>query len=177
MCDNVVREFELQTRHYVHFRTNTLGKGMNPQITLLWIKSHHYRSSRIALVRWHQLFMYRMAENLCAKKNTCSLFWRLINTLSFKFFFLLKLTRRWVDNKNIFQRLVVSIFRRLKNLQPLHKKKNIPYFSKCQSLSKQVQISFRVDFPHQTDTTFNTDDIFFCVLKRSISRAYGIKIG
>ena len=26
----VVSEFELQSRNYVHFRTNTLGKGMNP---------------------------------------------------------------------------------------------------------------------------------------------------
>ena len=26
----VVREFELQSRYYVHFRTNTLGKNMNP---------------------------------------------------------------------------------------------------------------------------------------------------
>ena len=25
-------EFELQSRYYVHFRTNTLGKGMNPLI-------------------------------------------------------------------------------------------------------------------------------------------------
>ena len=28
----VVSEFELQPRHYIHFRTNTLGKGMNPHI-------------------------------------------------------------------------------------------------------------------------------------------------
>ena len=28
----VVREFELQSRYYVHFRANTLGKGMNPPI-------------------------------------------------------------------------------------------------------------------------------------------------
>ena len=27
-----VREFELQLRYYVHFRTNTLGKDMNPLI-------------------------------------------------------------------------------------------------------------------------------------------------
>ena len=25
----VAREFELQSRYYVHFRANTLGKGMN----------------------------------------------------------------------------------------------------------------------------------------------------
>ena len=29
-CDFVVIEFELQSRYYVHFRTNALGKGMNP---------------------------------------------------------------------------------------------------------------------------------------------------
>ncbi len=28
----VVSEFELQSCYYVHFRTNTLGKGMNPLI-------------------------------------------------------------------------------------------------------------------------------------------------
>ena len=28
-CGIVVREFELQLRYYVHFRANTLGKGMN----------------------------------------------------------------------------------------------------------------------------------------------------
>ena len=31
-CGIVVREFELQSRYYVHFRTNTLGKGMSPLI-------------------------------------------------------------------------------------------------------------------------------------------------
>ena len=28
----VVSEFKLQLRYYVHFWTNTLGKGMNPLI-------------------------------------------------------------------------------------------------------------------------------------------------
>ena len=28
----IVREFKLQSRHYVHFWTNTLRKGMNPLI-------------------------------------------------------------------------------------------------------------------------------------------------
>ena len=31
-CGIVVCEFELQSRYYVHFRTNTLGKGMYPLI-------------------------------------------------------------------------------------------------------------------------------------------------
>ena len=31
-CKNVVSEFELQSRYYVHFRTNTLGGGMTPLI-------------------------------------------------------------------------------------------------------------------------------------------------
>ena len=31
-CGIVVREIELQSRYYVHFRANTLGKGMNPLI-------------------------------------------------------------------------------------------------------------------------------------------------
>ena len=28
-CDITVSEFELQSRYYVHFRVNTLGKGIN----------------------------------------------------------------------------------------------------------------------------------------------------
>ena len=31
-CGIVVGEFVLQSRYYVHFRANTLGKGMNPLI-------------------------------------------------------------------------------------------------------------------------------------------------
>ena len=31
-CEIVIREFVLQSRYYVHFRANTLGKGMNPLI-------------------------------------------------------------------------------------------------------------------------------------------------
>ena len=30
----VVCEFEIQSRYYIHFRTNTYGKGMNPLILL-----------------------------------------------------------------------------------------------------------------------------------------------
>ena len=33
-CGIVVSEFVLESRYYVHFRANTLGKGMNP----LWVK-------------------------------------------------------------------------------------------------------------------------------------------
>ena len=31
-CGIVVSEFVLQSRYYIHFRANTLGKGMNPLI-------------------------------------------------------------------------------------------------------------------------------------------------
>ena len=31
-CGIVVSEFVLQSRYYVHFQANTLGKGMNPLI-------------------------------------------------------------------------------------------------------------------------------------------------
>ena len=37
-CDIVVRVFQLQLRYYIHFLTNTLGKGMNLLIPLLYIK-------------------------------------------------------------------------------------------------------------------------------------------
>ena len=33
----VAREFEFQSRYYVHFRTNSLGKGMNPP-PQQWVK-------------------------------------------------------------------------------------------------------------------------------------------
>ena len=33
-CGIVVSEFVLPSRNYVHFRANTLGKGMNPLILL-----------------------------------------------------------------------------------------------------------------------------------------------
>ena len=48
-CGIVVREFVLQSRYYVHFRANTLGKGMNPLPSQLWVKEYHYCFSRIAL--------------------------------------------------------------------------------------------------------------------------------
>ena len=39
-CGIVVGEFVLQSRYYVHFRAKTLGKGMNPLISLqLWVNS------------------------------------------------------------------------------------------------------------------------------------------
>ena len=31
-CEIVVSDFVLQLRYYVHFRANTLGKGINPAI-------------------------------------------------------------------------------------------------------------------------------------------------
>ena len=31
-CEIVVSEYELQSRYYFHFRTNTFRKGMNPLI-------------------------------------------------------------------------------------------------------------------------------------------------
>ena len=32
VCENVAREFEIKSRYYIHFRTNTLGKGIYPLI-------------------------------------------------------------------------------------------------------------------------------------------------
>ena len=37
-CDLQVSEFEPQSRCYVYFRTNTLGKDINPLIYPLWVK-------------------------------------------------------------------------------------------------------------------------------------------
>ena len=36
-CGTVVSEFVLQSRYYVHFRANTLGKGMNPLIPKVYM--------------------------------------------------------------------------------------------------------------------------------------------
>ena len=38
-CDTVVSEFELLSSYYVHFRTNTIGKGMNSLISLVMGKT------------------------------------------------------------------------------------------------------------------------------------------
>ena len=48
----VAREFEFQSRYYVHFRTNTLGKGMNPLI----LPSYGLNSTTTVLLEewlWH----------------------------------------------------------------------------------------------------------------------------
>ena len=45
-CGIVVSEFVLQSRYSVHFQANTLGKGMNPISSQLWVKYYHYCSSR-----------------------------------------------------------------------------------------------------------------------------------
>ena len=37
-CEIVVSEFVLQSRYYVHFQANTLGKGMNPLSSKLLVK-------------------------------------------------------------------------------------------------------------------------------------------
>ena len=34
----VVSKFKLQLPYYVHFRTNALGKDMNPLFSQLWVK-------------------------------------------------------------------------------------------------------------------------------------------
>ena len=52
--DIVVREFELQSRYNVHFRINTLGKGMN----LLNLPCTELNSITAVLLQgwfWHQI--------------------------------------------------------------------------------------------------------------------------
>ena len=44
-CNIVVREFELQTRYYVRFWTNTVRKGMDSFIPLVMDKWYRYYSS------------------------------------------------------------------------------------------------------------------------------------
>ena len=50
-CNIVVSEFKLQSCYYVHFWTNTLGKGINPLIPIsIWVEKYHYSSTKMALV-------------------------------------------------------------------------------------------------------------------------------
>ena len=66
----VVSEFELQSCYYVHFWTNTLGKGMNPVI--LWVKQHHYCSSRrmdLALNNPTRLICHKTTKQISEKKG------------------------------------------------------------------------------------------------------------
>ena len=52
-CGIVVREFVLQSRYYVHFRANTLGKGM---ILLILPPSYGLNSTTTVLLGewlWH----------------------------------------------------------------------------------------------------------------------------
>ena len=36
-CDIVASEFELQSRHYIHFQTHTIVNGMNPLSPQQWV--------------------------------------------------------------------------------------------------------------------------------------------
>ena len=51
----VVNEFDHQNRYYVHFRTNTLGKGMNPLILLAigFIESLLFIYKDDFGIKWH----------------------------------------------------------------------------------------------------------------------------
>ena len=48
--DIFISKFKIQSRYYVHFRTNTLGKGMNSFIPHLSVNYYHnYTFTQIAL--------------------------------------------------------------------------------------------------------------------------------
>ena len=67
-CGIVVREFVLQSRYYVHFRANTLGKGMNPLIlpAMGWIQRNRSTTSQILTIR-------RILEGVLAKNLQATL--------------------------------------------------------------------------------------------------------
>ena len=46
-CKISVSRFDLQSRYYVHFRTNILGKDTNPLTSNLFLKQYHYCSSTV----------------------------------------------------------------------------------------------------------------------------------
>ena len=56
-CGREASKFELQSRYYVHFRTNTLGKGMNPLIS----PAMSYSTTAIILkgCPWHYITLER----------------------------------------------------------------------------------------------------------------------
>ena len=37
-CNIVIRDFELQPHYFIHFRTNTFGKGRNPLVLPSMVK-------------------------------------------------------------------------------------------------------------------------------------------
>ena len=45
-CRIIVSEFKVQSGYYVHFQTNTLGKGMNPSFSQLCLRYYHCCSSK-----------------------------------------------------------------------------------------------------------------------------------
>ena len=71
-CEIIVSEFELQSRYYIHFQANTLGKGMNPLILL------RYRLNSIKLQLGYYVHLYP-GKWLCRRKlqntPTASLHW------------------------------------------------------------------------------------------------------
>ena len=63
-CGIIVREFVLQSRYYVNFRANTLGKGMSPLIL-----PYHYCSSRRMDLALNNLKRVDMPLNKETKPN------------------------------------------------------------------------------------------------------------
>ena len=49
-CGIVVSKFVLQSRYYVHFRPNTVGKGMNPLILPVMGYHHHHHIALVARI-------------------------------------------------------------------------------------------------------------------------------
>ena len=70
-CGIVVHEFVLQSRYYVHFQTNILGKGMNP---LILPAMYHYCSSRRMTLALNNLKRVDMPLNKETKPNQTKLY-------------------------------------------------------------------------------------------------------
>ena len=54
-CDIVVSDFDLQLRHYIHFQTNTLRKGMN----LLILSSYGLNCTTTVLLQVSLLYLFK----------------------------------------------------------------------------------------------------------------------
>ena len=83
-CEIVVSEFELQLRYYVHFRANTLGKGMNPFmfpamgliVPLLFFKENGFSDVPLIIKTPHLRSYNELNDSMIWFKHFSSIFGR-----------------------------------------------------------------------------------------------------
>ena len=71
----VVSEFVLLSHYYVHFRANTIGKGMNPLSSHLWVNSTHrlfFSENGFALNNYKGWYAIKQRYHTYLKKWPCT---------------------------------------------------------------------------------------------------------